>query len=279
MPEIFSDRDDIMLRNIFNYLSQFESLSKHENFCFRDSFPIKFVKEFLNKHNKSLYDLPSNARISAKRDKVLLPIRIPLSKDLMEVIGLYIAEGYLRKNDSKKGFYQISIAGNNKIKNFVKEVFGTHFGLKHPYENLDQVVFSSRIIYELFRYHLKTGWNAKNKRIPSLFLNLKKDKIAALLRGYFEGDGSVSPDQIRVVCDTVSEGLKYDLSFALSRFSIFTKFYEYKKRPGPKVREFYIKKHKTIPSFQITKIIIPSNFVKKFKEIAFISERKNKIFY
>jgi len=279
LPEIFSDRDYIMLRNIKDYLNGFKTLSRHENYCIRDSFPIKFVKEFLAKYNKSLQDLPSSARISIKRDNVSLPIRIPLSKELLEVIGLYIAEGYIRKNVSKKGFYQLSIAGNDEIKNLVKKVFYIHFNLKPSYENSDQVVFSSRIVYELFKNYLGTGDNAKNKRIPSLFLNLKRNKITALLRGYFEGDGSVSSSDIRVTCDTVSEGLKHDLSFVLSRLGIFTKFYEYEKKPGPKVREFYIKKNKSIPSFRITKIIILSNFVKKFKQIGFISERKEKILH
>ncbi|MBI2652987.1 DNA polymerase II large subunit [Candidatus Woesearchaeota archaeon] len=279
LPEIFSDRDDIMLRNIEDYLSKLKPLSKHENFSIRDSFPIKFVKGFLSKHNKSLKDLPSKVKIAIKRDSVSIPIRIRLGNELMEVIGLYIAEGYLRKNASKKGFYQTSIAGNNQIRNYVKKVFNSHFSLKPSYENSSQVVFSSRIVYELFRNYFGVGINAKSKRIPSLFLNLKKEKIAALLRGYFEGDGSVSSRDIRVTCDTVSEGLKYDLSFVLSRFSIFTKFYEYEKEPGPKVREFYLKKQKQIPRFKITKIIILSNFVKKFKQIGFISERKNRILH
>ena len=279
LPEIFSNRDNMMFRNISGYIRKFENISKHENFCFRDSFPIKLIKEILSKHHKSLQDLPPNVKIALKRDKVALPIRINLDDELMEVIGLYIAEGYLRKNSSKKGFYQISIAGNEWIKNFVKKVFYSHFNLKPSHENESQVVFSSRIVYELFKYYLKTGENAKNKRIPGLFLNIRKNKLAALLRGYFEGDGSVSLSDIRVCCDTTSEGLKHDLSFVLSRFGIFTKFYEYHKKPGPQVRNFYIKKNKPISTFGITKIIIPSNFVKKFLQIGFKSERKNKILF
>ena len=109
-------------------------------------------------------------------------------------------------------------------------------------------------------------------------MNLKKNKLAAFLRGYFEGDGSVSLSDIRVSCDTVSEGLKHDLSFALSRYGIFTKFYEYAKEPGPCVREFYIRKKRKVPAFKITKIIITSNFVKQFRDnIGFWSDRKRKI--
>ncbi len=277
LPEIFNDRDDVMVRGIQKFLSGLEKMSRHENYCFRDSFPIKLVCEILQRHGKSLKDLPDYAKLSIKRDKIILPIKINLDNELMEIIGLYIAEGYVRKNDSKKGFYQLSIAGNKKIKDYAKKVFNSHFGLSPSYENKDQVVFSSRIIYELFKDYFGAGVGAKSKRIPSMFLSIKKEKLAALLRGYFEGDGSVSLTDIRVCCDTVSEGLKHDLTFALSRFGIFTKFYEYEKKPGPRVAQFYIRKKREIPTFRITKIIVLSNFVKKFAQIGFLSERKNKI--
>jgi DNA polymerase II large subunit len=277
LPEIFLGREDIMIKNIRSYLERFEKLTKHDNFVFRDSFPITLVEEILRRHGKTLGDLPSSARIAIKRDNISLPLRVNIDNVFLEVVGLYIAEGYLRKKDGEKGFYQISIAGNGEIKDFVKRVFDSHFGLKPTHENDAQVVFSSRIIYELFGEYLKCGHGAKEKRIPYMFLNLKKEKIAALLRGYFEGDGSVSLSDIRVACDSVSEGLKYDLSFLLSRFGILTKFYEYEKEPGPKVKQFYLGKKRAIPKFRITKIVILSDFVKRFKEIGFLSERKNKI--
>ncbi len=276
LPTIFSGRQEVMLRNIRDFLNKFEKLSKHENFTYRNSYPITFVEEFLKKHNKTLHDLPPETKIAIKRDNVFLPITIRLDKELLEIIGLYIAEGYLRKNNSKKGFYQLIIC-NEQFKNLVKKVFYNHFGLRPSYEDVDSAVFSSRILYELFNDYFMIGYNAKTKRIPSLFLNLKKEKMCALLRGYFEGDGSVSVTDTRVTCDTVSEGLKHDLSFVLSRFGILTKFYEYCKEPGPKVKEFYIKKNRPIPKFKITKIIITSPFVRKFSKIGFISDRKNKI--
>ncbi|GAI49962.1 unnamed protein product, partial [marine sediment metagenome] len=41
--------------------------------------------------------------------------------------------------------------------------------------------------------------------------------------------------------------------------------------------EFYLRKNRAIPKFKITKIIIPSDFVKKFNQIGFISKRKKEI--
>lgn len=278
LPAIFENREGIMVRNARAYLNNIEELTKRSNFFQRDSFPIKFVKDLLKRHGKTLQDLPKEAKIAFKRDRIEIPMRVPLDKELLEVLGLYIAEGFSRKNESKKGFYQVSISSLNKdLLAFIKKVFNSYFGLLPSEDHIDHVTFSSRIIYELFTNYFNLGHSAKTKRIPSLFLDLNKEKLSALLRGYFEGDGSVSLSDIRVTCDTVSEGLKNDLSFVLSRFGIFTKFYDYCKEPGPKVREFYIKKRRTIPKFRITKIIIPSNFVIKFKDIGFISERKNKI--
>lgn len=278
LPDIFQNRDDVMLRGVRKYLECFEKMSKHENYCFRDSFPIKLVREILERHGKGLKDLPEEVKIGIKRDNVSLPIRIRLDEKLLEVIGLYIAEGHIRKNDSKKGFFQLSFSGNVEIKNFVKSIFNDYFGLNASYENDESVTFSSRIIYELFKDYLKCGEGAKRKRIPSLFLDLKKKKIAALLRGYYEGDGSVSLSDYRVACDTVSEGLKHDLSFVLSRFGIFTKFYEYETLPGSKVREFYERKNKEIPKTRMTKILVLSNFIEKFRDkIGFLSDRKKGI--
>ncbi|GBE20290.1 DNA polymerase II large subunit [archaeon BMS3Abin17] len=278
LPDIFRGRKDIMLRNIKDYLGSFERLNKNDNFWQRDSFPIIFVEEFLNKYGKTLKDLPNSVKIVIKRDNVPLPIRISFDKKLLEVLGLYVAEGFIRENNSQKGFYQVSIAAtNNEVQELIKDVFKSHFNLIPSENHEDHLTFSSRIVYEIFKDYLGLSSGAKNKRIPSLFLDLDKEKLSALLRGYFEGDGSVSLSDTRVVCDTVSEGLKHDLSFVLSRFGIFTKFYEYEKEPGYRVSEFYIKKNREIPKFKITKITIPSNFVKKFEQIGFISERKKSI--
>jgi len=277
LPEIFKDREDVMIRNINSFLKSFSEVDKSSNFFQRDSYPIKKVCKILKDNNKTLEDLPSETKIAIKGDNVSIPLRISLNKDFLEIIGLYIAEGFTRKNVSKKGFYQVSIAGNEEIKEKIKKVFKSHFNLKPSEDHEDHVTFSSRIIYEIFNNYLDMGSRAKEKRIPSLFLDLKKEKIAALLRGYFEGDGSVSITDRRVTCDSVSEGLKYDLSFVLSRFGIFTKFYKYKKKPGPIVKDFYLKKNREVPEFEITKIIIPCDFVSKFDQIGFISKRKNKI--
>ena len=89
---------------------------------------------------------------------------------------------------------------------------------------------------------LGCGSSAYEKRIPSLFLSLPNEKLGCLLSGYFEGDGSVSPSDLRATFDTVSEGLLRDLDFVFYQMGIFVKNYTYTALPGPKVREFYVKR-------------------------------------
>ncbi len=274
--DVFKDKDYVMIRNVRKFLERF-GVEKRTNYYARDSFPIKYVENILREHSKSLKDLPRNAKMGVLRDKISLPTYLPLTKEFLEVVGLYIAEGHMRKNTSKKSFYQVSFAGNNEIKQFVKRVFKNLFGLKPSAESGWSITFSSRLLYELFE-NLGLGRNAKEKRIPALFLNLKKERLANLLRGYFEGDGSVSTTDVRVKCCSVSEGLIHDLSFALSRFGIYTRIYYEKERlPGKKVAEFYIKKQRKIPKFSIINLIIVSNFIDNFSQIGFLSKRKNKI--
>jgi hypothetical protein len=49
----------------------------------------------------------------------------------------------------------------------------------------DHVAFSSKIIYEFFNDYLNLGGRARDKRIPSIFLNLKKRKTGCLAKRLF----------------------------------------------------------------------------------------------
>ncbi|MFA5020259.1 MAG: DNA polymerase II large subunit [Candidatus Pacearchaeota archaeon] len=246
-----------------------------QNFNIRDSYPIKFVLHLNKSIKNKIYNI---GRISAKRDSVSVPIKIKLDKDILEVIGLYIAEGYSRTISGKKGLNQVYIASCDKeIREFIKKAIKKHFGLVPSENKNDRVTFSSKIIYLFFNKILESGSDAKNKRIPYLFLDLPLDKLACVLRGYFEGDGSAEKDRKKISCDSISEGLLQDLEFCLARFGIFTKRYEYEKQPGPAIREFYLRKNRDIPMFRITKLIIGSDFVNKFLRIGFLSKSKQNI--
>ncbi|MBI2146542.1 DNA polymerase II large subunit, partial [Candidatus Woesearchaeota archaeon] len=285
-PEInlfhaLADQEWVMVRGVNVVCQEAKKEAKkhfskrdYDNYTSRDSYPLAFIKEL---YRRGTFKDISRLRLAAKRDTVTLPTVIPITKEFLQIVGLYIAEGYSRKVPGR--LYQMYIAAENpEIRHFVQKNMSGLFGLKITENKKDRLTYSSRIVYHLFTSILKCGSSAYEKRIPPQFLNLPDTKLGYLLSGYFEGDGSVSPNDLRATFDTVSEGLLRDLDFVFGQMGIFVKNYTYTTLPGPKVREFYVRKGRPIPSFTVTKGIIQSVFMKKFSQyVDFISSRKRNI--
>ena len=117
---------EIMVRSVNNFIDGLEidrtliskrlkiSSKNFTNYKLRDSYPLNLIKFILKQNNLAISNLPKTVKIGVKRDNVNINPIIEMTDDLLEVIGLYIAEGYARKNTSKKGLYQISIATIDK---------------------------------------------------------------------------------------------------------------------------------------------------------------------
>ncbi len=253
------------------------SKSVLDNYLARDSFPLDFLKSMIISFGVK-FPL-KNARIAIKRDTAELKPVIQLNKDVLWLIGLYVAEGYSRAKQGKKGLFQVDFAASEvEIRDKIIKVCEANFGLSPSYLSKEHIVFSSRLLYELFSDFLGCGKKAYEKRVPPLFLALPKEKLRHFVSGYYDGDGSVSRSDARVVCDSVSHELLAGIEFCLSRFGIYTRRHTYRHKPGPKVCSFYIRKGRKIPEFEITRLIAPSSFFAKFyKEIGFSLARKQRI--
>jgi len=203
---------------------------------------------------------------------------IKLENDFFYLIGLYIAEGFVRKKGSGKGYYQISIAATEKeIRQHIIKTMKKYFNLGPSENHKDHLTFSSRVLYELFIDYLELGDNAHNKNI-NFFLDLKKKNLSYLLKGYLDGDGSVSLGELRITFDTVSKKLMDNLRFVFARYGIYVSSRKYKKQPGPKVKQFYLNKGRKIPQFEATKLKISSKFMSRFSaSVGFKLIRKQKI--
>ncbi|MDP4038993.1 MAG: DNA polymerase II large subunit [Candidatus Pacearchaeota archaeon] len=282
-------KEGLMVRGINGVLKRLDGIEKQRildklnlskksfsNYFLRDSYPIEFILLL----NKSLImEISKVGKISTKRDNFLMPIEFTMSDEFLEIVGLYIADGYSRSIRGKKGLNQVYISSNDiEIRRFISNTMFKIFGLKPTERKRDRVTFSSKVLYLLFNKILNAGSIAKNKRVPSLFLDLSLNQLGCVLRGYFEGDGSAEKKRKRVSCDSISQGLLSDLEFCLGRFGIFVKRYEYEKEPGEILKEFYRRKKREIPKFKITKLIIGSDFVDLFrKNIGFLSSRRRAV--
>jgi len=294
LEKIYSNRDHIMMKGVVKYVKSKLTKINIKDFCdifsikkrsfynylYRDSFPITLVNKLLKYFNDDFEDLPKKRMLSVKRNFIKIPPKIILNKDLLEIIGWYISEGYAGKKIGDKGYYRVNFSINeDESREDIKKKITKNLNL-YPNKNKKKSLnYDSRIFYEIIVEILKCGNGAHVKRIPSLLINLPKEKLSYLLSAYFEGDGSVSESDLRVTCDTVSQSLIYDLELCLARFGIYVKKYKSKRKPGKIVGDFYIRKNREVPEFESTKLIIPGEFSNLYYEnINFISaNKKNKL--
>jgi DNA polymerase II large subunit len=153
------------------------------NYVYRNSYPLEMVRRF----KPGLID--GGCIMSRKRDRVSLKSRIPVDDDFLSLLGMYLAEGYIRKRQHRSNQVTITAAkpwARDYLCRKIRSVFGVDAVVSG-----NAVTICSGLMLGLFR-RLGIGSGAKTKRIPDFIYGLQKDKIAAFLRGYFAGDGSCS---------------------------------------------------------------------------------------
>jgi len=181
------------------------------NYIYRGSYPLEIAEEFAD---------AGSFPISAKRDNVVVNPRIQCNEDFMLFLGMYLAEGHIRKTTGEKSVYQLGIAAaNERVRKRMSENIHGLFG-NYPSESKNGVTICSRIVSS-FVENLGCGRNAREKKIPPFVLSLPENKVKALLSGLYTGDGSVSiSSTLEVNLSTVSKELVDGVSFLLSRFGI-----------------------------------------------------------
>lgn len=224
------------------------------NYIYRGSYPFELAEEMAD-----INEFP----ISAKRDNVIIKPKVQCNENFMLFLGMYTAEGHIRKTEDGKSVYQTGIAAANAgVRKMMSETTWKLFG-KHPSENKNGITICSRIISS-FIENLGCGRNAREKKIPSFILSLPKNKVRAFLSGIYTGDGSVSiSSTLEVNLSTVSKELVDGISFLLSRFGIIHSI-SIKDDKNPKHARLY-----KIRSYG-------TDAVRFIKEIGFFGEKQEK---
>ena len=147
----------------------------------------------------------------------------PLTKEFLQLLGYYIAEGYSLNDNA----FRISCSEEDgkKLLSSIFEKLGLHhFWIKKKGGNTDVGVSSS--IFTKILKELMVGRVSGDKRLPYFFMDLSNNYLSILLKTYFEGDGGV--DIVKVLkkrsfmisTTTKSQKLASDICFALYRFGI-----------------------------------------------------------
>lgn len=174
----------------------------------KKAYKINFEK-FKEGRKKGLLAIKNNERIRSKKIKEVI-INFELTKDLCEVIGAFIGDGFF--NCYKNKLYQIEFAGDSRSDlNYYKEKIIPTLKLFIP--NLKPHIYfvknknSIRIVFyskELF-YFLKDGFGFVPGRktftvvIPKIILDSRNNHfINSTIRGIFDTDGCIFFDRRKI---------------------------------------------------------------------------------
>jgi DNA polymerase II large subunit len=239
--EIGIFEEDVPLSQISSDLGM--SYKTFTNYIYRQSYPLEMVNRF----NPELIGT-GNYLIGSKRDKVSIKPSITVNEDFLLLLGFYLAEGFIKKNQ-----------------------INTVFGLSPSISN-NHITICSRFVYELFE-ELKIGKDAKTKRVPNFVYALPKNKISAFLRGYFTGDGSCSlQSTLEVNVTSVNKWLIDAVSYLLMFSGIKHSIYEEERAIKSDLILKYYGKPKLIHSYKIR--IYGSEAGKFIEDIGFLGEKQ-----
>lgn len=170
-------------------------------------------------------------------------VDIDYSNELMELSGIYLAEGSctqtkpLPHGNQKSDRYNI-ITFNfgkhekeliNRTKHLVKEVFDKYPTVSEGKTAMNVSLYS----FIAQEYFSSFGHGAINKKIPGFIMYLdNKEGIKRFLDGYIRGDGYIYDDYAQFT--TSSKGLIIQLQKLLTKLNIFGRLYE-NKREGSSI--------------------------------------------
>lgn len=197
-------------------------------------------------------------------DKTTINNRIRVSEDFMRFVGLYVADG-----SSDHG--SISIAMNlmkeeakaDGYAKIIKDVFGVEPKIRrYPKVGLLKLCFSgypiSKALKEMF------GHGALNKKVPTWFLMLPKNKQEAFIQGYMDGDGYEGKRGEKIMT-TVSPTLAYQVLQMLLRGGIIPCMGLYKNaKSNNKIYRFQISLHSRIGDIRNNALYVPIRSIEKY---------------
>ncbi len=141
-----------------------------------------------------------------------IPLIISITDRLLEIVGLWIAEGSYDINS-------ILITGKSEEVRDIVHDFGRELGLT-PGDHSDGVtlMLNSAILKVVFEKVLELTGHADTKRVPTWIFNLPNAKIAKVLKGLFSGDSYVGKHEIQYASQSIE--LLKDIQTLLLRFNI-----------------------------------------------------------
>ncbi|MDD4930893.1 MAG: LAGLIDADG family homing endonuclease [Candidatus Colwellbacteria bacterium] len=156
---------------------------------------------------------------------------VDLTSSFGEFIGIYIAEGSTCKSSNsvvvttnqeyyKNVSYEFFSEMGKNAKTREKPLHKIQ-GSKKEYKSTDHII-SHKLLSQWLRTNI--GTYSHNKEIPGFIYGCKREFIAGVLRGMFDGDGNFHGSRKSIKYHTTSSELIQQVAFLLSYFGIFSTY-------------------------------------------------------
>ncbi len=132
---------------------------------------------------------------------VTIPVYLSVSKELLRLLGYYIAEGWLLNCHNK---YGISFCLNKNEKEYIEDIntclyncFGEKAYLEKEVNNSVKLILNSFLVWVVLKEVLKISSYAKNKEVPEIVFNVSTELQEEFVKGWHNGDyGSTASDKL-----------------------------------------------------------------------------------
>ena len=211
----------------------------YANYMKCDRLPVKLLRHLEPDERTVFY----GCKVGYKRGRHgWVPCVLPLSQELMQLLGLYVAEGNTRKTLTSVslsfGSHETQLIGT--AKRLVKTVFGLNALVQPAHKTAVNVVISSKTVAFLLASIFKCGKSAKEKIVPEIVFNVAPEMAMEFMNGYLAGDGYPSAEfaarlegdgteiKSKITLATASRGLATNLEYLLSSLG-----YAYSRQLNP----------------------------------------------
>ncbi|MBU3957852.1 MAG: hypothetical protein KKB25_02150, partial [Nanoarchaeota archaeon] len=223
------------------------------------------LNEYLKRKDRN----DRKARITVRNGRISVKCLIPVNKELMRLLGYYIAEGHI----SSDTYVNITTSEKSIFDDFafcLKTVFGIdNIRIRSVSGKAKTYSFGGDVLKLIFEKVFCIGSNANEKKIPDFAFSLSEELCGEMLKCYFSCDGYMSANKLEA--STISESLASDLSYILLKFGIVS---DIRFKPERNVR---IKGIDVVARKQF-RVMINSYQNKKtfYEKIGFVLDRKTR---
>ena len=173
-----------------------------------------------------------------QHSKKIITKKIKVTKELMRLIGYFLAEGHVTNiiNQTGFSFNRNEIEYIEDVKNLLSTITQRKISIRHPNPNSTQILIHSKEWANFFDTYCG---KKKNKHVPPFTFKAAKELFLELLRGYIRGDG-YKTGKYGIVVKSVSKKLITEMVWLCKLNNIScTLFWEKSKsHPSPQGNMF-----------------------------------------